>query len=109
MTDFIDPIRYYRQEYLFDTKINNKGLLFLEKLFNKPDQPPFKSTIVTYRAYLDDKSVNVDYAILTDFYFERGYTLEPGFEKCFEIMSGNYRAFSVFAKSSELCAQISGK
>ena len=104
MTDFIDPVRYYRQGYLNDSKINNKAFIFLEKFFVNTPPMPNERKIVSYREFDENKSISVDFALVTEFYFERGFSLGSEFTKCIDIYSGKYKAFWVFAKSKSLCS-----
>ncbi|MEK6941806.1 MAG: glycosyltransferase family 39 protein [archaeon] len=82
MTDFIDPVIYYRG---YNLAQNN---------------------IVSYREYNDNPQSKADFAVLTEFYFSRNLRLEKELVKCFEIKSGEFTAFLVFAKSNQLCNEI---
>ncbi len=84
-TDFLDPVKYYRGDYLID---------------------PAPDTIIYSNIDFEYAKEDADFAVLTEFYFSRNLRLEKEMVKCFEIKSGEFTAFLVFAKSNQLCNGI---
>jgi hypothetical protein len=103
-TDFIDPVKYYRGEYVNDRTLNNKAFAIITQIFGQQSKPS-QSTIAFSNDSIDSLQERPDYAILTQLYFDEGKTTK-GFEKCSEIKEGDIVAFYVFAENSELCDAI---
>ena len=103
-TDFIDPVKYYRGEYVKDRALNNKAFAIITQIFGQHGKTS-QSTIVFSNDSLDTLQEKPDYAIITQLYFDEGKTTK-GFEECSEITEDDIVVFYVFAKNKELCDSI---
>ena len=100
-TDFIDPVKYYRGEYVKDRTLNNRAFAIITQIFGQQAEPAH-STIVFSNDPIDSLPEKPDYAILTQLYFDEGKTSKE-MEKCGEIKEGNIVVFYVFAENKGLC------
>jgi len=98
-TDILDPVRFYRGDYLIETQVTNP---FFSKFFKQENEIVEKRLFYYRTDKLSEVASEIDYIVLSEsFFFDNNNEvelIEKMFNKCKEIIIDKHTLLTIYAK-----------